>query len=690
MVILTEKPNVAKDIAAGLGGFSKEDGVYKRGGDCIVSAHGHLLKLFMPEDYAANLKAWRMETLPIVPEPMRYKPITDPKNALKTIEKAFKDYGTKDFVLATDAEREGELIGAIIMQYLKFGSTETAKRFWVSEALTPEVVRKGMSDAKPLSEYDNYKKAGYARQHADWLIGINISRVIGIQTGMTGGSFGRVQTAILGAIYARDKSIKEFKAEPYNQVEVIGFTDGDGKEIKMSLSVGGKTKFPKDSDIVENALSQLETDTRVTVANIKTEHKTENPPQLFNITGLQKHCSSKFKMSPARTLEIAQKLYDEKKCLSYPRTPSTVLGDENVELFREKFETLSKEYTELAQGCEEKNISEKNKRIFNTEKLRDHHALIPLAKLPENASGDERNVYFSVLERFFQTIKKPFVYDATQITAAKDDIVLTATGRQVIDYGWKEKNTENDNEDQDGMDEIPLLSEGKEIVVFSAKKLEKFTKPKKHYTNATLLSLMENPKGESEENFSGKMAGLGTPATRAEIIQTLLTRQYVAEEKQSLVITKKGEFLIDAIKTVPSLAKMISLSTTTEWEQMLQDDPDGFLRQIKDFIKAEVPGMRISARWQKDSIGKCPICKDGNVTENAKSYSCDRYKDGCKFTIWKETCGAKVTADDAKLLLLGKSTKIKKMKSKTGKEFSASLVLKDGKTEFVFEERKKK
>ena len=409
MFILTEKPSVAKDIAAALGGFSfsKENGWYQRSGkDCIIAAHGHLLELCEPEDYNPDLKKWTKETLPIIPVKMNYRKIPDSNKTLEKIRNAFRIFGQEDVVIATDAEREGELIGAIILNHVGFTEYATAKRFWVSQALSPEVVKNGLATAKPLEEYQSYKMAGYARQHSDWLVGINITRLLSCSTG-TLCSFGRVQSAVLGAIYLREKSIKNFTPEPYKEFQIK--LEKDGKEFTALLSTESGTRFAVDSSFLSSATTTIKPGTTVSVKNVSRQTKHLQPPQLFNITGLQKHCSSKFNLSPDETLKIAQKLYEEYKCLSYPRTPSVVLGDDNTDLFQKVYDTLSGIYPALAIGCQIEQITIKNKRIFNSAKLTDHHALIPLAPLPNNATPTEKNVYLAVTERFFNTIKEPLL-----------------------------------------------------------------------------------------------------------------------------------------------------------------------------------------------------------------------------------------------------------------------------------------
>ncbi len=675
MFILTEKPSVAKDIAAALGGFSAHKGYYSRNNDCIVYAVGHLLELFEPEEYDQNLKQWSLDNLPIIPDRMRYKPIPAVRDQLNIIRRCFAQYDSSDFILATDAEREGELIGALILEYAGFSHYSKARRFWVSEALTKEVVLKGLDNARPLIEYASYKNAGYARQHSDWLIGMNISRLLSIFTG-TLLSFGRVQTAVLGAVFLRDKAIAEFVPSFYNlfQVSCSAFS-------LFLQDEKGNTKCAPNGAHLQAAVSRIKKGGTFTITGVTTEHKTEHPPQLFNITGLQKYCAEKFKYSPKKTLSIAQALYEKEKCLSYPRTPSTVLGDDNCALYREKFELLSKVYPDLASGCDASKITPDSKRLFNSAKLTDHHALIPLSPLPEAAAAEQWNVYSAVLNRFFTVIKAPHLYDAITVTAESNGFTLTGSGKTVTHQGWKAG--EQDTDETDEAVSFPPISEGETYTITDTAVLEKQTSPKKHFTHASLLALMENPKGESGLHPGAKLIGLGTPATRADIIDTLLKREYICQSKQSLMITDKGRFLINTVVQIPALASFVSINTTTEWEMTLQHSPDQFVEDIKGFLRSTIPTVSITARWEGDAVGVCPVCKQGNILKGKKNWYCSAYKKGCTFVIWNTVCGASLSASDVQALLAGKKTKSKKMKSSTGKEFSAQLVLVNGKVEFV-------
>ena len=691
MFILTEKPSVAKDIASALGGFMyNKAGFYvSKNRDCIVPAAGHLLALFMPEDYDAKYEKWSLTNLPILPDTMRYKPITESANVLKKIKECFKQFDASDFILATDADREGELIGALILDYVRFKQYESARRFWVSEALTPEVVTAELKKTKPLSDYAALKKCGYARQHADWLIGINVTQLLTCSTGKFF-SFGRVQTAVLGAIYLRDKNIAEFKSTPYFQYKMLVqktvSNDTENNFVMFLLNTDTTSNFSSSrAALLEAARSEAKEGAILTVESVTSEKKTENPPPLFNITGLQKYCSKRYQMIPKRTLEIAQELYEDLKCLSYPRTASNYLGDDNVTLFKSKYELLSSSYPDLAKGTVPEKITVENKAIFNSKKIEGHHALIPLSPLPDSATEAQKNVYTAVLERFFAVIKKPYEYLQTEVWAKSEHCTFRATGKTVVQYGWQNKKTvSNDTENDEQTSTLPELHEGETVRVTKGELLEKKTQPKKHFTHATVLAMMENPKAEASDR---KLAGIGTPATRAGIIDELIRRQYIKEEKQYLLITEAGKFLIETVLKIPALRNFISISTTTEWEQLLHDDPDSFLSGIKDFIKNEIPKITIAQKWtapEKASLGLFPECKKGHILEGKLNYYCSEYKAGCKFTIWKELCGAKITPTDMQLLLGSKTTHKKKMKSKANKDFSARLIYRNKKIEFIF------
>ncbi|GBU29172.1 DNA topoisomerase III [Treponema sp. R8-4-B8] len=707
MLILTEKPSVAKAFADALGVTRKEN-YYENGEHCVVSALGHLLENYSPEDYDPSLKKWDIESLPIIPDQVKFKAIEKTKAQLAAVKSCFARHKNDPFLLATDAEREGEVIGAELLDYVGFANYANARRFWVSEALTPEVIKKGVESAKPLAEYKPYRDQGFARQFADWLIGMNLTRLITLKTDKLL-HFGRVQTAVLGAVYEREKAIQNFTSQKYFEIRAVmnrnNFNEPDVfAPFSVKLFNPDNEEFPTrfSSAAVVKKIEEMEKIKKSvktgTLVKINKEKKTLPPPQLFNLTALQKEAHKQYGYSPEQTLEIAQALYEKHKILSYPRTPSRVMGDDNVELVKNIYEILKKEYSnagteheENIKGSDISLINASNKRIFNSAELQDHHALIPLGILPLDISDQERFVYDLVYERFFTVLKPPYVYNSVLIDVDISGHKFIGKGIEVINSGWKygSEGVDDDRID-DGKDpekDYSNLEENKEYPVISIDAQEKQTEPKKHYTFASLLQLMENPRGDDGKHLTG----LGTPATRGSILQKLVDRKYVSLKGKNILISDDGNFLIENVLKNDDLAAFISVPETTRWEEQLHDDTAAFIEGIKCFVRGAVKNTGMEAyRREKKSLGKCPLC-GGDVYEGQKSYYCGNYKaeNLCKFVIWKNISQAAVTHADVQALLSGKLTKVKKCVSgKTGKEFNAKFELAAGKIEFRFEDKK--
>lgn len=671
MIILTEKPGVAVEFAKVLG-CQKAEGYFFKDDLCIVFAYGHLLELFEPHDYDPRLKKWSLESLPILPEKMQYKAKEKTKEQLHIVKKCFEKYGDS-LLLATDAEREGELIGATILEYVGFKNYEGAKRFWVSEALTPEVIKKGIANAKPLSEYAQYKNEGLARQQADWMVGLNITRFLTVKAN-TLLTFGRVQTAVLNAIYKREAEIKNFQKEIFYQLE--GIFDKEGKQFKALYTKDENNRLSENQrlqDIAQNIGATA------FVENKEIEKKSLLPPLLYNLTGLQKDASQYFDFSPEKTLNLAQSLYEKHKCLSYPRTPSRVMGDDNQQLFRSIYLSLRAHYTEHAEESLLENLDRYTTRIFDSSSLVDHHALIPLKLLPDDASNDEAKVYELVLQRFFEQFMLPHVFNTETITLNANNHVFIAKGKQIIQEGWKRKKEDTEEKEQT----LPPLEKGNNVDIIKTEVLEKWTEPKKYYTETSILSLMENPKNKEGR----KIIGIGTPATRAAILSNLFEKELIARNKKNLITTEKGKHLINTCYQDKNIAEFIEVETTTNWEERLSENQARFMDSIKSFVKSIIENNTITIKkWEDTSLGLCPVC-NSPMRKGEKNYYCSGYKEGCKFNVWKTYCGAAVTNTDIVALLNGKTTNIKKMKSKAGADFQARLTLEDKKVVFVFDKK---
>jgi DNA topoisomerase-3 len=686
MLILTEKPSVSKAFADALG-VPRKDNFWENDKYCIVNALGHLLENYAPEDYDPALKKWSLDGLPIIPQEVKFKAVEKTKAQLAVVKNCFNRRKNDPFLLATDAEREGELIGAEILDYADFTNYKNARRFWVSEALTSEVIMSGIEKAKPLSEYKSYRDQGYARQQADWLVGMNLTRLITLKSNKML-HFGRVQTALLGAIYERNSSIANFIPEPYYEVKALL----QGRCLfSVKLINPGNEEFP--TRFSKNPLAEIENKPFKTgvITEMTKEKKMVQPPKLFNLTELQKEAHKQFSYSPEQTLDIAQALYEKHKCLSYPRTPSRVMGDENVALVKSIYDKLTVAYEGT---CRIEDMSESdsslicadNKRLFNSAELQDHHALIPLAPLPLVCSAEEQNIYYLVFNRLFDLLKPPYIYNSISIDVDISGHLFRGNGIEVLQTGWKSHDTDEDGEELS--EDYSGLEQNKEYSVSSFETEEKKTQPKKFYTFTSLLQLMENPRNEEGK----RLTGLGTPATRGAILQKLVDRKYIVLKGKNILITDDGKFLIENVLKNNDLAAFISVPETTRWEEKLHENTEVFIENIKDFIHRAVQNTDMAAyQREKTSLGKCPLC-GGDIYEGKKNYYCCNYKGEkpCNFSIWKEICTATVTAADAQTLLTGKKTKVKKcLSSKTNKEFQAAFFLSKDKILMDFGNKKK-
>ena len=686
MLILTEKPSVAAAFAAALH-VPRNGSYWKNNNNCIVNALGHLLENYDPEDYNPSFKKWSLEDLPIIPDEIKYKAIDKTFDQLKLIKKCFENHYNDTLLLATDAEREGELIGAEILEYVGFDNYEKALRFWVSEALTPEVIINGIKNAKPLLEYSSYRVQGYARQQADWLTGINFTRFISLHSGKLL-TVGRVQTAVLAAIYDRDKSISAFNAKEYYELNAyLGQVNTFGVKLVNPSNFDFPFRFDSDDPLFLEVKKMREHLKNGKVTHLEKEKKTVHPPALYNLTALQKDAHKKFSYTPEQTLSIAQSLYEKQKCLSYPRTPSRVMGNDNVGLVKGIHKKLCSEYRDdfkfFIEGSLDSSISLENKRVFNSEELQDHHALIPLTSLPYSHTVEEYNIYSLVLERFFTVFKSPYIYNSIKIDVDILGYLFRGNGIEVIESGWKYEK----DEDEEDLENYEGIEEGMNFPVSSLIPEQKFTEPKKHFTFATLLQLMENPRSEENKHLSG----LGTPATRGNILQKLVDRKYLTLKGKSLLITDDGSFLIENIRKNEKLANFISIPETTRWEEILHQDTSVFLDGVKNFIRETIKNTSVDIeKYQvvKESLGLCPLC--GNpILEGKKNYYCGGYKEGCKFIVWQKILGASITPSDIKTLLSGKKTGIKKCTGKTGNKFEVFFQLTNGEVKFFFPEHKK-
>ena len=678
MLILCEKPSVAKDFAAALGA-TRKNGYYQGGQYTITFCVGHLFELSEPESYDPKYKKWTFEDLPIVPDVFRYEINKSTAEQAAIVIDLLKQHYDSTTLIATDAGREGELIARIVLQEAGLYDTDRYSRFWVSEALTPEVILKGIQNARNLHFYDSLSDQAFARQRADWLVGINLTRFMSIGNPPPTFSVGRVQTAVLSAIASRNTEVKNFVPVPYKELEA-SICSKDGVRIKALLlnPKTDKTSFLKEDE--EYLLAALENSKNCPVSSVDVTSvkKSLSPPKLLNITGLQKEAFKRFGYKPEETLTIAQSLYENHKCLSYPRTPSRVMGDNNVDLFMDKFKLLAPN-SSLSSLSDPSLIHSGNKHIFNSAQLEDHHALIPLLPIPSSANDKEQKVYSIVLESFFIVCMKDYIYNEKSLKFNISTYTFVSKIREVIQRGWKEAITQKSEEESDESEVPPFDEKGTSVTGFNIH--EKFTFPKKEFALDTLLAFMEHPRGGDDI----KLAGLGTPATRAEIIKILFSREYLIENKKKLYVTDRGLFLLSRLAKNEHLAKMTDVAQTTEWEKKLVENPKEFEKEIVEFVTLCVKSSSDRSTFQQKPLGSCPLCKKP-VFETKMGYGCSGYKDNpkCSFTIWKTIAGAAISPGDASLLLIGQKTKVKKCKNKKDQPFEAAFALKGGNIEFVF------
>ncbi len=683
-LIITEKPSVARDFAKALGVTNKKNGYIESKDYIITWSVGHLVTLYEPHDYSPKWKTWSLASLPVIPERFSYKPISGTIKQLKIIRNLIKNH-RGEIVIATDAGREGEVIARTILFYCGFHDMNKLKRFWTSQALTPLVVRQEMASLKPGKDYDRLWHAGQARQIADWLVGINITRAA---TKVMNDLFsvGRVQTAVLALICDRKKQRENFKPEPYWILTAL-FKNKKGK-WKGTWFHKNNSRF-SDLKKAGKILAGMDGQKGV-VAKAEKKRKSEPPPLLFSLTELQREANKKFGLTAQKTLSVAQDLYEKKKCLSYPRTESKVLGSKNVDLVRKITARLSGAYHHVFKGIRHDLIKISNKRVFNDAKLTDHHAIIPLAPLSAKANENEKKIYDLVLKRFSSAFHPDCVFEQTVIITDVAGESFRTKGKVIIEPGWRDvySDTGETKKEKEESRLLPPLLKGDPAVVENADIEEKMTKPPPDYTEASLLKDMTNPGKYVSENDLKKIymtdIGLGTQATRARIIETLVLRKYIIRKKKYLMATEKGCLLTETLRRFEKAAILTSPKETARWEMQLNEIAAGkesgeiFLSKIKEMVINIINEFKGDVNMAKEEIGRCPNCQ-GEIIEGTKGFGCSNWREqdgGCRFVIWKKIAGKPISHELVKeFLAKGKIGPFNDFISKKGTPFSACLVL---------------
>ncbi|WP_278622448.1 type IA DNA topoisomerase [Prevotella denticola] len=686
--IIAEKPSVARDIARIVGATSKQDGYMEGCGYLVTWAMGHLIALAMPEAY--GFSAYKAEDLPIRPNPFQLvvrqvrkdkEYVSDPA-ALKQLKVIRSCFDKADrIIVATDAGREGELIFRYIYQHL--GCRQPFDRLWIS-SLTDKAIREGLSNLKPGSSYDNLYYSAKARSEADWLVGINASRALSIAR-KGGYSLGRVQTPTLSMVCRRYIENRDFPSVPYWKLFVL--TEKEG----LSLKAIGCADYESEAT-AQTVLATLRSQSRLTVKSVARKVTHTAPPLLYDLTALQKDANRRHGFSADKTLSIAQSLY-EKKITTYPRTGSRYISED---VFEEVPVLLRKIGMPLSNPL--------NRHSVDNTKVTDHHAIIPTGETPSGLSTDEATVYQMVSNRFVEAFSPDSEEERMQVRFTDGTNTFTWKAYRQISLGWKAvqkgKKVEaemKEYDDEQVLSSLPGLTEGEVLPLVSAEITEHKTKPKPLYTEATLLSAMENA-GKEVENAESKKAmaecGIGTPATRANIIETLILRDYIRRNKKAIIPTEKGLAVYEIVKD----KKIANAEMTGSWELALaaiearQMPAEKFAQGINSYVGTICEELLALAPQVQKSYPTyhCPKCGNESVGIYTKVAKCRH--EGCDFHIFREVCGTLLTEGNIRdLITTGRTPVLNGLTSKAGKKFNARLVLQDDcTTAFEFENRKGK
>ena len=693
--IIAEKPSVARDIARIVGATSKQDGYMEGCGYVVTWAMGHLIALAMPETY--GFSAYKAEDLPIRPNPFLLvvrqvrkdkEYVSDPA-ALKQLKVIHSCFDKADrIIVATDAGREGELIFRYIYQYLD--CKKTFERLWIS-SLTDKAIREGLSNLKPGNCYDNLYHSAKARSEADWLVGINASRALSI-TRKGGYSLGRVQTPTLAMVCRRYIENRDFSSVPYWKLSALMEKEG------VSLKAIGITDYESEAS-AQTALTTLRSQSQLKVESVTRKVGGTPPPLLYDLTALQKDANRHHGFSADKTLSIAQSLY-EKKITTYPRTGSRYISED---VFEEVPVLLRKIGMPLSNLL--------NRHSVDNTKVTDHQAIIPTGEPPSGLSTDEITIYQMVVNRFIEAFSPDSEEERMQVRFTDGTNIFTWKACRQISLGWKvvqkeqvtdaekkekEKENDNDNDNEQVLPSLPDLTEGEVLALVSAEITEHKTKPKPLYTEATLLSAMENAGKEIEDAESKKAmaaCGIGTPATRANIIETLILRDYIRRDKKAIIPTEKGLAVYEIVKD----KKIANAEMTGSWELALaaieagKMPSDKFSQGINSYVGTICEELlSLSSEQKSYPVYRCPKCGQKSVGIYAKVAKCRH--ETCGFHVFREVCSILLSEDNIRdLISSGRTPILKGLTSKAGKKFNARLVLKDDyTTTFEFEQNKKR
>ncbi len=695
IVCIAEKPSVAREIASVLGANTRHDGYYEGNGYIVTYTFGHFCTLFEPNDYEPYWKSWSLSHLPMLPEKFKTKIVNNPgiKKQFDIVKKLFD---TATLVInCGDAGQEGELIQRWVIEQAEYKGE--VKRLWIS-SLTTEAIKEGFEKLQPSAKYDNLYYAGYSRAIGDWLLGINATRLYTVKHGGYKQvlSIGRVQTPTLAMIVNRFKEIQNFHPQPFWELQTVyretTFTYEEGKFLKK-----------EDGEAFANVVKEHDFE----VVSIDKKKGKEYAPKLFDLTGLQVFCNTKFGLSADETLKIAQQLY-EQKLITYPRVDTTFLPNDIYPKAPGILEKLTN-YTSLTQPLLGKKLK-KSTKVFNDKKVTDHHAMIPTG-MQSSLHGNHLKVYDIITKRFIAVFYDDCSVANTTVLGKVDTVPFKTTGKVILEKGWRVVFETADGKDKKEKDELPLFTKG-EKGPHEPSFLEKETKAPHHFTEATLLRGMETAgKQVDDEELRELMKenGIGRPSTRANIIETLFRRQYIERNKKQILPTETGVQLIDIIKN----DLLTSAELTGQWEKQLKEIEKGnfnagsFVKNMKSMVEhlvyeviREQSHAKISHSTETKVPEKekpttataivgssCPKCKEGSLLKGKSSYGCSAYKTGCNFLLPFSFEGKTISENQyLRLLQKGSTVNLKGFKTAIGDK--EGLVRFNDKFQLVLEEKK--
>ena len=702
-LVIAEKPSVGRDLASALPGKFERSEAYLESDKYVVTwAVGHLVGLAAPETYDERYKKWRFADLPIVPQKFKLVPNDDKaKKQLRAVHTLMKRQDVDLIVNACDAGREGELIFAYT--YETSGVRKPVKRLWLN-SMTKQAIQDAFAELRDGEEMKLLEAAARSRSEADWLVGMNATRAatVRLRSAFDGAvSLGRVQTPTLALVARREKEIREFKPEPYWLVEARFAASGE--RLYAGRYLGGKRIAESEAAAVVTAC----TGRPGTITKLEKKEEREAAPLLYDLTALQRHANTLLGFSARRTLAAAQKLYEDKKAITYPRTSSRFLPSDMIPELQPTA-ALMGHHGDYRKAAEYVTRLEKLPlgRVVNDKKVEDHHAIIPTRTEPNVAKlgPDEAKIYDLVVRRFLAVFHPEAVYERTRVETTVAEHLFRTSGRVLVQAGWKgvygEEVRSPDADDDTGGDQLlPALEQGETVETRDVQSLRKETQPPRRFTEASLLAAMETAGRDIEDadlREAMKDSGIGTPATRASIIERLIDVGYIERDGRALRATDKGVLVIDLLGEHP----LTSPELTGQWEHRLgkiehgEDDRTRFMDDIARFTSETVnqlDGLK-GVRVERANLGPCPVC-GRDVIENRKGYSCwTRDDPGCGFVIWKAKAGKTLPPAVVKELMeTGRTAQpVKGFKGRSGRTFSAKLRLTqndEGKWRVEFDEQ---